>query len=146
MSLDGLHRCGPLQRLREWAASHPPGTRLAFGSGTYQAAEQDVNRNDPLGVEFRGRSLKAAVGEEKEMIREAVDIGALHTPFRPGPLPSGRENMFTEPMPVNAENAEQEITRLTWTVLDGSASLTDRQRLAELVEVQHARRIRIDSP
>ena len=80
------------------------------------------------------------------MIREAVDIGAQHTPFRLGPLPSVREEMLAEPMPVNAANAEQEIIRLTWTVLDGSASLTDRQRLAELVNAQHARRIRIDRP
>jgi hypothetical protein len=80
------------------------------------------------------------------MIREAVDIGALHTPFKLGPLPSARNEMPVEPSPVTAENAEQEITRLTWTVLDGSASLTDRQRLAELVNAQHARRIRIDRP
>jgi hypothetical protein len=80
------------------------------------------------------------------MIREAVDIGALHTSFRPGPVPSGREMMAAAPMAMDGENAEQEITRLTWTVLDGSASLTDRQRLAELVNAQHARRVRIDSP
>jgi hypothetical protein len=47
--------------------------------------------------------------------------------------------------PLDPETAEQEIARLTWTVLDGSASLTDRQRLAELVNAQHSRRRRIDS-
>jgi hypothetical protein len=45
---------------------------------------------------------------------------------------------------VDVETVEQEINRLTWAVLDGSASLTDRQRLAELVNAQHARRHRID--
>jgi len=46
--------------------------------------------------------------------------------------------------PMDAETSEQEITRLTWSVLDGSAALADRQRLAELVKAQHARRRRID--
>jgi hypothetical protein len=45
---------------------------------------------------------------------------------------------------MDAETTEQEITRLTWSVLDGSAALADRQRLAELVKAQHARRRRID--
>ena len=38
---------------------------------------------------------------------------------------------------VSPENVEQEITRLTWAVLDGAASLEDRARLAELVKSQH---------
>ena len=80
------------------------------------------------------------------MIREAIDIGTLHTSFRPGPLPSAGELMPAGAGLADGESAEQEITRLTWTVLDGSASLTDRQRLAELVKAQHARRVRIDSP
>jgi hypothetical protein len=46
--------------------------------------------------------------------------------------------------PLDAETAEQEITRLTWSVLDGSTTLADRQRLAELVKAQHARRHRFD--
>lgn len=37
-------------------------------------------------------------------------------------------------------SVEEEIAKLTWSVLDGSASLTDRQRLAALVDAQHARR------
>jgi hypothetical protein len=39
--------------------------------------------------------------------------------------------------PLDLENPEQEIARLTWTVLDGSA-------LAELVNAQHSRRRRVD--
>ena len=73
------------------------------------------------------------------MLRETEPfaLGTLHTQFRPGPMPAAAQ--------LDPETAEQEIARLTWTVLDGSASLTDRQRLAELVNAQHARRHRIDS-
>jgi hypothetical protein len=78
-----------------------------------------------------------------EMIREAqpLEMGNLRTEFTPGPVAAR--------MPANAlaathETAEQEITRLTWSVLDGSASLSDRQRLATLVNAQHAVRRRID--
>jgi hypothetical protein len=35
---------------------------------------------------------------------------------------------------------EAEISQLTWQVLDGQASLEDRQRLAQLVRAQHQRR------
>jgi hypothetical protein len=35
---------------------------------------------------------------------------------------------------------EAEIAQLTWSVLDGAASLADRQRLAQLVRAQHQRR------
>ncbi|MEM9659796.1 MAG: hypothetical protein AAF961_15650 [Planctomycetota bacterium] len=38
------------------------------------------------------------------------------------------------------ESIEQEISRLTWTVLDGGASPEDRRRLALLVNEQHVRR------
>jgi hypothetical protein len=44
--------------------------------------------------------------------------------------------------PVRFAAAEREITRLTWAVLDGSASLADRQRLGDLVKAQHAARHR----
>ena len=37
-------------------------------------------------------------------------------------------------------NREAEISRLTWVVLDGNASVADRQRLAELVSAQHESR------
>lgn len=38
------------------------------------------------------------------------------------------------------ESAEQEISRLTWSVLDGKATHGERRRLAELVSVQHENR------
>ncbi|HYO26543.1 MAG TPA: hypothetical protein VEQ85_16500 [Lacipirellulaceae bacterium] len=40
----------------------------------------------------------------------------------------------------SAEAVEFEINRLTWSVLDGSASPSDRTRLADLVRSQHASR------
>jgi hypothetical protein len=80
------------------------------------------------------------------MLRETepFTLGTLHTPFRPCPMPPARAAMPAAPL--DPETAEQEIARLTWTVLDGSASLTDRQRLAELVNAQHSRRRRVDLP
>jgi hypothetical protein len=79
------------------------------------------------------------------MLRETEPfaLGTLHTHFRPGPMPS--VCTISSALPLDPETAEQEIARLTWTVLDGSASLTDRQRLAELVNAQHSRRRRVDS-
>ncbi|HEX6962621.1 MAG TPA: hypothetical protein VF175_12185 [Lacipirellula sp.] len=71
---------------------------------------------------------------------ETFDVGTLRPHFSPGPLSARAEAA----VPVVRETAEQEITRLTWNVLDGSASLSDRQRLAELVKAQHAVRRRID--
>jgi len=44
--------------------------------------------------------------------------------------------------PQSIDNIEGEIARLTWAVLDGSASTADRSQLAELVRTQHSRRIR----
>ena len=38
------------------------------------------------------------------------------------------------------DSVEYEINRLTWSVLDGSASPSDRNRLADLVRSQHASR------
>jgi hypothetical protein len=38
------------------------------------------------------------------------------------------------------ESIESEISRLTWAVLDGSASAEQRGRLAALVGAQHERR------
>jgi hypothetical protein len=43
---------------------------------------------------------------------------------------------------ISPEAMETEINRLTWSVLDGSASSADRGRLAELVRSQHALRPR----
>jgi hypothetical protein len=78
------------------------------------------------------------------MIREAeaFEIGNLRAPFVPGPVAA--RTSVDSGSHVDLETAEQEITRLTWSVLDGSASLSDRQRLAELVKAQHAVRQRID--
>ena len=60
-------------------------------------------------------------------------------PLRALEFPHGTD----APPPVSAslgESVEQEIARLTWTVLDGEATYHERQRLAALVESQHARR------
>ncbi len=35
------------------------------------------------------------------------------------------------------ESVEAEISRLTWAVIDGNATSADRDRLAELVSLQH---------
>lgn len=35
------------------------------------------------------------------------------------------------------ESVETEISRLTWAVIDGIATIEDRERLAELVSIQH---------
>ena len=77
------------------------------------------------------------------MIREVqpFDMGDVRAPFTPGPIAAQAQ---PEAAPSNPESAEQEIARLTWSVLDGSASLGDRQRLAVLVNAQHAVRRRID--
>lgn len=65
----------------------------------------------------------------------------------PGPLNfSAAPALAPSPAPMPAAphittgHSEQEIARLTWLVLDGKASTADRQRLAELVSAQHARR------
>ena len=77
------------------------------------------------------------------MIREAdtLAVGTLSTPF---PRAATSIVATADSAPIEVETVEQEITRLTWAVLDGSASLHHRQRLAELVNAQHAQRHRID--
>jgi hypothetical protein len=45
----------------------------------------------------------------------------------------------------SAESVENEINRLTWAVLDGSASPGDRNRLADLVRMQHSHRPRLSA-
>ncbi len=77
------------------------------------------------------------------MIREPQPfaLGDLRAEFTPGPVAA---RMPANDPPATHETAEQEITRLTWSVLDGSATLSDRQRLATLVNAQHAVRRRID--
>ena len=78
------------------------------------------------------------------MIQDAqtYGVGDLRAPFIPRPLAA--RSQAEDASSLNHETAEQEITRLTWSVLDGSASLNDRQRLATLVNAQHAVRRRID--
>ncbi len=44
-----------------------------------------------------------------------------------------------------AETVEHEINRLTWSVIDGSASTGDRSRLAELVRSQHSLRAKLSA-
>ncbi|RIK79266.1 MAG: hypothetical protein DCC67_10705 [Planctomycetota bacterium] len=70
------------------------------------------------------------------MIREADAISVAAPNAPPVPL---REHVADR---IAAEPIEQEITRLTWAVLDGHASLADRRRLASLVDRQHALRHR----
>ena len=75
------------------------------------------------------------------MIREVepADLGAFRAPML-----SDRMTTLSAPERVTvAESIEQEITRLTWAVLDGSAALSDRQRLADLVRNQHDMRRRL---
>jgi hypothetical protein len=64
------------------------------------------------------------------MIREVETLDS--TSMFPAPL--------GHPVPNSAESVELEINRLTWSVLDGSATQGDRNRLAELVRSQHAQR------
>jgi hypothetical protein len=44
-----------------------------------------------------------------------------------------------------AESIELEINRLTWSVLDGSASAGDCNRLADLVRSQHSLRPKLSA-
>ena len=83
------------------------------------------------------------------MLRDtsAFELSATPLPFR-----SAHVGQQVAPAPVSASTAppsdarliEQEITRLTWVVLDGGATRADRQRLAELVNAQHSQRRRFD--
>lgn len=85
------------------------------------------------------------------MLRDtnAFDLSATPIPFRtahvgqqdsPAPVVSQSQSETR----ADARLIEQEITRLTWAVLDGGATLADRQRLAELVNAQHSQRRRFD--
>jgi hypothetical protein len=68
------------------------------------------------------------------MIREVESLAAAAGLHRP--------HMTVAPA-ASAQAIECEINRLTWSVLDGSASTADRSRLAELVRTQHAMRPRV---
>lgn len=79
------------------------------------------------------------------MLRDtnAYDLSATPIPFRAAHVD---QQVAVAPVapPSDARLIEQEIARLTWIVLDGGATLSDRQRLAELVNAQHAQRRRVD--
>jgi hypothetical protein len=85
---------------------------------------------------------------------DAFDLSATPMSFRPGGapeqhvrvavVPPAGDDTVVETRAAEARQIEQEIARLTWTVLDGGATLADRQRLAELVKAQHAQRRRFD--
>jgi hypothetical protein len=53
--------------------------------------------------------------------------------------PQARSNYLKTPDVIYSplEKVEAEISRLTWAVIDGIASPHDRNRLAELVSLQH---------
>jgi hypothetical protein len=89
------------------------------------------------------------------MLRDtnAFDLSATPIPFRtahvgqqvsPAQVVSQAEARSQTEARADARLIEQEITRLTWAVLDGGATLADRQRLAELVNAQHSQRRRFD--
>lgn len=73
---------------------------------------------------------------------ESAGLGVFRAPFNVERMPSAPAPL---PGPVEIESAEQEIARLTWLVLDRSASMADRQRLAALVKAQHESRHRLVS-
>lgn len=83
------------------------------------------------------------------MLRDtnAFDLSATPLPFRTahvGQQVAPAAIAASATPPSDARLIEQEITRLTWAVLDGGATLADRQRLAELVNAQHSQRRRFD--
>lgn len=78
------------------------------------------------------------------MLRDtnAYDLSATPIPFRAAHV--DQQVAVSVAPPSDARLIEQEIARLTWVVLDGGATLADRQRLAELVNAQHSQRHRFD--
>ena len=79
------------------------------------------------------------------MLRDtnAFDLSATPLPFRAEVVGQQTPPAAVAP-PSEARLIEQEITRLTWAVLDGGATLAERQKLAELVNSQHSQRRRFD--
>lgn len=78
------------------------------------------------------------------MIREASNVtlplsGVVGNPqARINYLSGGRELAATPLAKVTPqESVEAEISRLTWAVIDGIATPADRERLSELVSLQH---------
>lgn len=74
---------------------------------------------------------------------EALPLGPLAGPHFISPATQDAPVAPARPVTAEVETIEQEINRLTWAVLDGNASLADRQRLAELVNRQHILRRRV---
>ena len=72
------------------------------------------------------------------MIRELTRIDSDVTIFAGRVLYS--TSGFSDEQLTPAESLEQEISRLTWAVVDGWASREEREELATLVEMQHAYR------
>ncbi len=77
------------------------------------------------------------------MIREASNLtlplsGVVGNPQARSNYLSIREAAATPLAKVTPqESVEAEISRLTWAVIDGIATPGDRERLAELVSLQH---------
>ncbi|MCC6492215.1 MAG: hypothetical protein IT424_04260 [Pirellulales bacterium] len=78
------------------------------------------------------------------MIQEAESLSRGNVPEPHFAAHGPERGVMMARRPLYDESTEQEINRLTWAVLDGQASLNDRQRLAELVNQQHALRRRTD--
>jgi hypothetical protein len=79
------------------------------------------------------------------MIREATSLKSTFGASAPEPLAPDFHLGSARTRPAEAmshELAEDEISRLTWAVLDGRATSEQRLRLAALVSTQHERRHR----
>ena len=70
-------------------------------------------------------------GQEAHQQRKPMDKGPTDETVYGG---AGPEETVTVGDRIRRE---AEISRLTWVVLDGKASVADRQRLAKLVSAQH---------
>jgi hypothetical protein len=105
-----------------------PGTPLAFRTGTSA---------------FGQHILLWVIREHFTVIRQISDLSL--------PLsgvvgnPQARDNYLNTRKVLSSplekitplESVEAEISRLTWAVIDGIATTQDRERLAELVSLQH---------
>jgi hypothetical protein len=127
LALDDL---GPRQAERAGTAlALSRTTRRRAGEGSLNLAANSWV--DPSVLMLGDQRSPLARSWESPMIREVDSLQGLAVA---GPAFS----VASSP----AESAESEIKRLTWSVLDGSASATDRRRLAELVRAQHSQRPR----
>ncbi len=69
-----------------------------------------------------------------------LDQSSSPEPPREDTAARSSERTRLEPDQPAPESVENEINRLTWSVLDGNATAAERRRLAELVAEQHNRR------